>query len=191
MGEYINKKVQIDAETGEIMNEKYWLGYDGFSEKGYKYRNRAVHIRYYFDSLPDNYDESTWTLLFLIAELMTEENMLVYRVKRKSKFSNIIYKPMDKEYIKEHIRFKYGRHRFDRCWSVLRKSALKQIRYHQYLCWAVNPSIISKCRDVPYWLYDAFKEYMNPHLSAKAVQKLNRKVKELYADDLESDIFDE
>ena len=190
MGEYINKKVQIDAETGEIMDEKYWLGYDGFSEKGYKYRNRAVHIRYYFDSLPDNYDESTWTLLFLIAELMTEENMLVYRVKRKSKFSNIIYKPMDKEYIKEHIRFKYGRHRFDRCWSVLRKSALKQIRYHQYLCWAVNPSIISKCRDVPYWLYDAFKEYMNPHLSAKAVQKLNRKVKELYADDLESDVFE-
>ena len=86
MGEYINKKVQIDADTGEVIDEKYWLGYDGFSEKGYKYRNRAVHIRYYFDSLPDNYDESTWTLLMAIAEIMNEENMLVYRVKRKSKF---------------------------------------------------------------------------------------------------------
>lgn len=28
MGEYINKKVQIDSETGEILDEKYWLGYD-------------------------------------------------------------------------------------------------------------------------------------------------------------------
>jgi len=163
----------------------------GFSEKGYKYRNRGVYIRYYFDSLLDNFSEATFTLLFQIAELMTEENMLVYRVKRKSKFSNIIYKPMDKEYIREHIRFKFGRHRFDKCWSQLRKNTIKQIRYHQYLCWAVNPSIVSKCRDVPYWLYDAFKESMNPHLSAKTVNKLTRKVQEMYQDDLESDVFDQ
>lgn len=190
MGKYLNKKIQIDTETGDILDEQYWLGYDGFSDKGYKYRNRAVYIRYYFDSLPDNYSESALMLLFLIAELMNDENMLVYRVKRKSKFSDTIYKPMDKDDIRERLRFKFGRHRFDRCWSILKKHAVKQIRYHQYLCWAVNPSIVSKCRDVPYWLYDAFKEYMNPHLAAKTVNKLDRKVKELYEDDLESDIFE-
>lgn len=162
----------------------------GFQINGYKYRNRAVYIRYFFDSLPDNYDESTLMLLFSIAEMMNEENMLVYRVKRKSKFSNIIYKPMDKDDIRERTRFKFGQHRFDRCWRILKKHALKQIRYHQYLCWAVNPSIVSKCRDVPYWLYDEFKEYMNPHLAAKTVMKLDRKVKEMYQDDLESNVFE-
>jgi hypothetical protein len=33
MGKYVNKKVLIDPDTGEIMDEKYWLGYDGFSDK--------------------------------------------------------------------------------------------------------------------------------------------------------------
>lgn len=33
MGEYLNKKVQIDVDTGEILDQKYWLGYDGFSDK--------------------------------------------------------------------------------------------------------------------------------------------------------------
>ena len=111
----------------------------------------------------------------------------VYQVKENAEEKY----PALKDYIREHIRFKYGRHRFDRCWSKLRKHAIKQIRYHQYLCWAVNPAIVSKCREVPYWLYDTFKEYMNPHLAAKTVAKLNRKVKELYQDDLESDVFDE
>ncbi len=32
MGQYINKKVEIDPDSGEVMDEKYWLGYDGFSE---------------------------------------------------------------------------------------------------------------------------------------------------------------
>jgi len=33
MGEYINKKVQIDPDTGEVLDEKYWLGYDRFFRK--------------------------------------------------------------------------------------------------------------------------------------------------------------
>ena len=85
MGKYINKNVIIDPESGEVLKEKFWVGYDGFCEKGYRYRNRALHIRYYFDSLPDNYDSDTLLLLFMIAELMNEENVLVYKVKRKSK----------------------------------------------------------------------------------------------------------
>ena len=44
MGEYINRKTVIDPETGEIIKENNWVGYDGFNEKGYKYRNKAIHI---------------------------------------------------------------------------------------------------------------------------------------------------
>ena len=31
MGEVINKKTSIDAETGEIIHERSWVGYDGFT----------------------------------------------------------------------------------------------------------------------------------------------------------------
>ena len=54
MGHYINRKTVIDSETGEIMKENNWIGYDGFSDKGYKYRHRAVHIKYFFDSIRQN-----------------------------------------------------------------------------------------------------------------------------------------
>lgn len=180
MGKYINKNVIIDPESGEILKEKFWVGYDGFCEKGYRYRNRALYIRYFFDSLPDNYDSDTLLLLFMIAELMNEENMLVYKVKRKSKFSNIIYKPMDKEDIRMATRYRYGINKFNRCWRNLTKHSLKQIKYHDYLSWAVNPSVISKCKDVPYWLYEEFQDSMNPHLSAQAINKLQKKVQNLY-----------
>lgn len=180
MGNYINKSILIDSESGEVLRENSWLGYDGFSEKGYKYRNRAICIKYYFDSLPENYDKETLMLLFLIAELMNEENVLVYRVKRKSKFSKILYKPMDKDEIREKIRFKFGENKFDRCWKVLNKKALKRIKYNDVYVWAVNPSIISKCRDVPFWLYEAFQDSMNPHLSAVAIKKLQNKLNSFY-----------
>ena len=101
MGTYINRKTVIDAETGEIMKENNWYGYDGFNEKGYKYRHRGVFVRYYFDAIPSNLSEPAFLLLIMISELMNEENMLVYRVERKSKFSSILYKPLEKEDIRE------------------------------------------------------------------------------------------
>lgn len=168
----------IDPETGEIINEKNWVGYDGFNEKGYRYRSRANYIRYYFDSLPGNFDEDTFLLLFMIAELMNNENILVYRIERKSKFSSIIYKPLLKEDIRERIRYKFGINKFDRCWRELCKSTLKKIQYHDVSAWAVNPSIVSKCRDVPYWLYEEFQETMNPHLSGITINKLQQKILE-------------
>lgn len=188
MSRYISKKMLIDPESGEVFDEKFWIGYDGFSEKGYRYRNRAVFIRYFFDSLPENYDSATLLLLFMVAELMNDENMLVYRVKRKSKFSNILYKPMDKENIRNTTRFRYGINKFEKCWRKLNKYAVKQIRYHDYICWAVNPSIISKCRDVPYWLYEEFQDSMNPHLSAATIKKLNNRIASMYYDKPPEDI---
>lgn len=180
MGEYINKTTVIDPETGEILKENKWIGYDGFSDKGYKYRNRNVHIKYFFDSLPDNISSGSLFLLFMIAEIMTEDNVLVYKVKRKSKFSSIIYKPLDKEDIRLKTRFTYGINKFDACWKELTKHCIKKVRYYEYNVWAVNPTIINKCKEIPFWLCDEFKDYMIPHLSATTYNKLQKKIDNLY-----------
>lgn len=177
MGNFINRKTIIDSGTGEIIKEQTWLGYDGFNDKGYQYRRKADFIRYYYDSLPQNLSESAMLLLYMIAELMNEENVLVYRVKRKSKFSSIIYKPMDKDYIAEHIRYKYGKNKFDKAWQELKKHCLKRVKYYDYMVWAVNPSVISKCKQIPYWLYEEFQEYLNPHLSAITIKKFSERIK--------------
>ena len=179
MGKYINKKIMIDGDTGEVLKENSWFGYDGFTDKGYKYRNRAVHIKYFFDSIPNNLSEAAWLLLIMIAEIMTEDNVLVYRVQRKSKFSNILYKPYDKEEIRTRTRYVYGQNKFDRCWRELTKHCLKRVKYYDYIVWAVNPAIINKCRTIPFWLCDEFKDYMTPHLSAASINKLQNKIDNL------------
>jgi hypothetical protein len=176
MGQLLNKKIVIDPETGEIVKEQNWTGYDGFGRKGYKYRSRACCIKYYFDSMPNNISKDATLLLYMIAELMNDENVLIYKVERKSKFSTIIYKPLDKEDISERIRFRYGQNKFDRCWKELTKNCLKRIKYYDITVWAVNPSVISKCREVPIWLYEEFQEYMNPHLSAITIRKLQNMI---------------
>lgn len=180
MGHYINKKAVIDSETGEIVKEQSWLGYDGFNEKGYKYRRNGNFIRYYFDSIPNNLSKEAFFLLWMIAEIMNEENVLVYRVKRKSKFSSIIYKPMTKEDIAERIRFHYGINKFKRCWTELTKHCIKRVNYYNTTVWAVNPAVFSKCKQVPIWLYEEFKDYMNPHLSKITIKKLQDRINEQY-----------
>lgn len=179
MGQYINKSTMIDSETGEVLKERKWIGYDGFSETGYKYRNKSNHIKYFFDSLPSNLSEGAWVLLIMIAEIMTNENVLVYRVERKSKFSTIIYKPYDKDDIRTRIRYPYGLNKFDKYWRELCKHCLKRVQYHEYMVWAVNPAIINKCVEVPFWLCDEFKDYMTPHLTASTIKKLNQKIDSL------------
>lgn len=181
MGNYINKKAVIDSSTGEILKEQCWLGYDGFNDKGYKYRRNSNFIRYYFDAIPDNLSKDAFLLLVMISELVNDENVLVYRVKRKSKFSSIIYKPMSKEDVAERIRFHYGMNKFDKCWRELTKHCIKKIEYYDNTyVWAVNPAVFSKCKQVPIWLYEEFKEYMNPFLSALTIKKLQEKINSQY-----------
>jgi len=177
MGEYINKKTVIDSETGEIIKYNNWIGYDGFNDKGYKYRNRSPHLKYFFDSIPPNLSEEAFTLLMMIAELTNQDNVLVRRVERKSKFSSIIYKPLDKDDIREGTRYRYGINKFDRCWRELTKKCLKKIQYYDYKVWAVNPAVICKCKFVPFWLYEEFQDYMNPYLSASTIKKLQEKIR--------------
>lgn len=179
MGKYINRELMIDSETGEVLKQNEWLGYDGFSENGYKYRNRQKHIKYFFDSLPANLSSNAWFLLFMIAEIMNEDNVLVYRVERKSKFSNIIYKPYDKEEIRKRLRYPYGKNKFDACWRELTKHCLKRVEYYGYLVWAVNPTIINKCKEIPIWLCAEFYDYMTPHLTATTINKLKNKIDNL------------
>ena len=54
MGEYINIRTTIDGDTGEVLKENNWVGYDGFTNKGYKYRARQSHIHFHMDSIPNN-----------------------------------------------------------------------------------------------------------------------------------------
>lgn len=177
---YINTKTLIDGETGEILKQQSWHQYDGFNDKGYKFRHKATHIKYFFDGIPDNLSKDAFFLLIQIAEIMDEENLLLYRVKRKSKFSTIVYKPMHKEDVRERLRFKYGINKFDACWRELTKHCLKQVSYHDKMVWAVNPTVISKCKEVPYWLCEEFITYMTPRMSVTAIKKLQDRIKNQY-----------
>lgn len=176
MGEYINRKTTIDSETGEIIKTTVWNGFDGFNATGYLYRPKAYSARFFPDTIPINLSQDAYTLLFMIAELANEENVLVRRVERKSKFSSIIYVPLDKEDMRTSTRFKYGMNKFDRCWKELTKRCIKKIQYRTYQSWAINPAVITRCKYIPFWLYEEFQDSMNPYLSARAIRKLQDKI---------------
>ena len=167
----------IDSETGEVIKENSWVGYDGFVKDGYRYRNRSPHMKIFMDSLPANLSEEAFILLIMIAELTNEDNVLIRKVERKSKFSSITFYPLDKEEIRERLRYKYGINKFDRCWRELNKYCIKRVKYYDYMVWSVNPSITYKGRCVPFWLYADWQNDMNPHLSAGTIKKLQEKIR--------------
>ena len=107
---------------------------------------------------------------------MNNDNVLVYKLERKSKFSTITWLPFDKEDIRMRTRYRYGINKFDKCWRELTKKCVKRIKYYNYNVWAVNPSIMIKTKYIPYWLYEEFQDYMNPHLSAITIKKLQNKI---------------
>ena len=177
MGQNIVKNHIIDPETGEIIKTDSYAYFDGFTEKGFKYRSRAPRITIYPDCIPSSISADAYFLLIQIAELANEENALVYRVTRKSKFSNIIYKPMYKDDIRKKLRFKIGINKFNKCWNELKKHCIKEARYHEYMCWVINPAVVFKSAYLPAWLYDEFSEYLNPYLSKNAIKKFQNMLK--------------
>lgn len=62
----------------------------------------------------------------------------------------------------------------------INKALHKKVRYYDYLVWAVNPAVFSKCKFVPFWLYEEFKTYMMPFLSATTIKKLESKIDNQY-----------
>ena len=180
MGQTMVNKTIIDTDNGEILKEDRFFYYDGFNDKGFKYRGKQGNkITFFPDTLPTTLSEKGFTLLCMIAELANEENVLVYRIERKSKFSTIIYKPLDKDEISKRLRFKWGIHKFDKYWKELRKHCLKRIRYHDVWVWAVNPAMINRCPQIPPWLYEEFAVYMNPHMTKNAILKMQNMLKNL------------
>lgn len=179
MGEIYNKKTRI-SKDGEILSERQWTSYDGFNEeKGYRYRSRQQYIRYYYDAIPTNLSRDALMMLFMIAEIMTEENMLIYRVSRKSKFSKFVYKPYTLDDIRERLRYPFGKNRFRRNWTELKKHCLKKIKYFNIEAWAVNPAVISKCYFLPDFLYIEFKDYLNPFLTPNAIAIFQNRISEM------------
>lgn len=178
MGNDLIRTTRIDPETGEIINQKSFFYYDGFNEKGYKYRNKAVKVTVFPDCIPTTLSKEAFLLLYMITEIANDENVLVYRITRKSKFSTIIYKPMDKLDVMERIRFKYGKNKFDKYWNELKKHCIKKVQYHECNAWVINPAIINKCRQIPPWLYDEFDIYLNPYIPKTAIKKYQSLLKE-------------
>ena len=173
LGKNLVKNMIIDPNTGEVLKEKAFVHYDGFNEKGYKYRYRTHgSITIYPDTIPVTLSDKAFRLLYMITELANNENVLVYRVDRKSKFSEVIYKPLDKDEIRERLRWKTGINAFDKYWNELRKHCIKRVRYHQYIVWAINPAIINRCPQIPPWLYDEFSEYLNPYMTKLSIKKM-------------------
>lgn len=147
---------------------------------GYAYRAKTKScIKYYFDSIPDNLSEDALFLLIMLAEIANDENVLVLRKKRKSKFSSVVYEPYTREEIRERLRYPMGVNKFDRCWRELRKSCIKQVKYYNFKAWAINPAVVSRCRYIPIWLYEEFSESIDPHLSRIALKKMQEKINSL------------
>lgn len=179
MGKDIVRNSVIDPNTGEIISEKTYIHYDGFNDKGYKYRFRTEGtIKIYPDSIPVTLSSEAFLLLYMITEIANEDNALVYRVKRKSKFSSIIYKPYDRDEIREKLKWKFGKNKFDKYWKELRKHCIKRIKYYECYCWVINPAVSSKCSQIPPWLYEEFSLYLNPYMSKRAIGKMQNLLKE-------------
>lgn len=172
MGKDIIKKTMVDGDTGEVLREYAFFSYDGFNDKGYKYRYRANKIQYFFDTVPTDLSKDAFLLLIMLAEIANEDNMLVYKLKRKSKFSNILYKPMQRDEMIKAVRYKLGENKFDQCFRELKKHCIKKIKYHEYLTWAINPAYICKCKQVPPWLFEEFRSYLTPYMSKTAIRKM-------------------
>lgn len=172
MGKDLVKKSVVDSQTGEVIMENSFFYYDGFNEKGFKYRYRADKITVFFDCIPTTLSDNAFLLLYMLAELANEDNMLVYRVTRKSKFSSIIYKPLYKDDIRKRLRFKFGINKFNQAWIELKKHCIKEIQYHEIKAWAINPAIICRCKQVPPWLYDEFSQYLNPYMTNISIKKM-------------------
>ena len=172
-GKNLVRNTIIDPNTGEILKEKAFVHYDGFNDKGYKYRYRTHgSIVVYPDTIPVTLSEKAFRLLYMLAEIANEDNVLVYRVKIKSRFSDIIYKPLDKDQVRERLRWKIGENAFDKYWKELKKHCIKRVQYHEYLAWALNPAIINKCPQIPPWLYAEFSEYLNPYMTKLSIKKM-------------------
>lgn len=178
MGKDLLRKTVIDPGTGEVILEQSFFYYDGFNDKGFKYRYRADKITVFFDALPSDLSENAFLLLYMLAEMANPDNVLVYRVSRKSKFSSIIYKPLSKDDIREKLRFKMGINRFNNAWMELKKHCIKEIKYYDYKVWAINPAFICKCKQVPPWLYEEFATYLSPYMTNISLKKMNDLLKQ-------------
>ena len=179
MGHNLVTQKIVDSETGELIKENNFFYYDGFNDKGYKYRGKQNNkITVFPDTIPTTLSERGFLLLYMLTEIANEDNVLVYRVKRKSKFSSIVYMPLDKEDIAKQLRYKWGINKFDKYWNELKKHCIKRIRYHEYMVWAINPAVMNRCTQIPPWLYEEFSVYMNPHMSKAAILKYQNMISE-------------
>ena len=66
----------IDEETGEIYYEKNFKSFDGWNDKGYRFRGRYNAIKFYPDNMV-KVEPNIIKIFFLICNIMNEDNLLV------------------------------------------------------------------------------------------------------------------
>lgn len=177
MSRDIEKKTIINPETGEIIKETFNMVYDGFSDEGFRYRYKsASKIEIHLDSIPPDLDKDAIYLLLMISEMATTENVLVKKIPVKKRFENMEYEAMKLDEIRLGCKNPFGRNKFTRYWTILRKQCIKRVWYHDILVFAINPAILNKTYYVPFWLYEEFQDYMNPHLTNYKIKKLQSKI---------------
>ena len=170
MADVIKKITAIDADTGEIYYENKWKTFNGWTEKGYKYRYRYDALKFYPDNMPQ-LPPNIMKVFFLICNLMNEDNLLIEKTKNATKYSAPEIRALTMEEIRERLAYPISEYSFKKAWKAITPRHIKRIKFQGKWIWAVNPSFANRCRYIPVWLWYEFQQDLNPKLGASNVAR--------------------
>lgn len=175
MADIINKVTSIDANTGEIYYERQTKGFNGWSDKGYKFRYRYSGLVFYPDNLP-LIEPNIFKVYFQICTLMNEENLLIQLKKTNNKYKAPELIPLTIDDIIEKIPYKISSYAFKKAWQQIVPRYIKRIKFNGKKVWAVNPAFANRCRYLPPFLWNEFKEDLNEKLGVYNIKRYENMV---------------
>jgi hypothetical protein len=170
MAEVINKTVAVDVETGEIYYQRSWAGFNGWTEKGYKYRNKYYPVQFYPDTIPKLLP-NTLKIFFYICMLMNEDNLLLERKAAKDKYSSPKIIPYTVEEIWEKLDYRFSMYSFKKAWQELTPKYVRKIKIYGKGIWAVNPAFANRTKYLPVFLWKEFSVDINNKLSKQVISR--------------------
>lgn len=170
MAEIIKKIRSIDTETGEIYFEKEWHSWNGWSDKGYKYRYRYSAVKFYPDNLP-LLEPNVLKIFFDICSIMNEENLLLEKKRPKDKYSGPKITPYTVSDIWEKLPHRFSEYSFKKAWQKITPKYIKKIKVFGKSIWAVNPAFANRTMYLPLFLWKEFKDDLSQKLSTSIVKR--------------------
>lgn len=161
----------IDEETGEIYYEKNFKSFDGWNDKGYRFRGRYNAIKFYPDNMV-KVEPNIIKIFFLICNIMNEDNLLV-TIKKGNKYTGPEITPYTVEEIRENLPYCVSEYSFKKAWKALVPRYIRKIKLEGKNIWAVNPAFANRCIYVPPFLWENFKEDMNKFISNNNIKRYN------------------